>query len=170
MRRHDQGDVPGNPRTTLNSQHTAQTAEQKDGDDDDHSPLQIRRRMISGAKTFSLKKSIEAVKDTGSQHIHDPKIGRPIWREIRESVFSALNQVGGGLGDYMAQEAIDGGNTLKVIDGFGGLLGYDLTLIDTRSGKGYMKSSAQTWNQEAYCYNRYVRLMQRKICHSASGS
>jgi hypothetical protein len=49
-------------------------------------------------------------------------------------VFSTLNQVGGGLGDYMAQEAIDGGNTPKVIDGFGGLLGYDLTPIDTACG------------------------------------
>jgi hypothetical protein len=46
-------------------------------------------------------------------------------------VFSTLNQVGGGLGDYMAQKAIAGDNTLKVIDGFGGLLGHDLTLIDT---------------------------------------
>jgi hypothetical protein len=84
--------------------------------------------------TFSLKKSIEAVKDSGSPNIHGPKIGRPIWREIREAVFSTLNQVGGGLGDYMAQKAIDEDNTSKVIDGFGGLLGYDLALIDTACG------------------------------------
>ena len=47
-------------------------------------------------------------------------------RNQRASVQHTPNQVGGGLGDYMAQKAIDGGNKLKVIDGFGGLLGYDL--------------------------------------------
>jgi hypothetical protein len=49
-------------------------------------------------------------------------------------VFTTLNQVGGGLGDYMSQASIEGGTPLKVIDGYGGLLGYDLELIDTASG------------------------------------
>ena len=49
-------------------------------------------------------------------------------------MLTTLNQVGGGLGDYMSQAASDAGNTLKVIDGFGGLLGYDLALIDTACG------------------------------------
>jgi hypothetical protein len=157
--------MPGSsvPRTTQNSLQTAQTEE--NGEEAQQSPLQIhsRYRMLSGAKTHSLRKSIEAVKDSGSPKIHDPIFGRPIWREIREAVFSTLNQVGGGLGDYMAQKAIDDGSKLKVIDGFGGLLGYDLDLIDTACGptrERYMKSYAQTWNQEAYCCNRYVRLMQ----------
>jgi hypothetical protein len=50
-------------------------------------------------------------------------------------VFSTPNQVGGGLGDYMAQKAIDDGSELKDIDGFGGLLGCDLDLIDTEGLK-----------------------------------
>jgi hypothetical protein len=45
--------MPG-ARLTQNSQQTAQTEEQKAGDDDDHSPLQLRRRMISSQKTFAL--------------------------------------------------------------------------------------------------------------------
>jgi hypothetical protein len=69
----------------------------------------------------------------------------------------------GGLGDYMAQEAINDDADLKVIDGFRGLVGYDLDNLDAVSGpiseKGYMKSYAQTWNLGAYCCNRYVRLM-----------
>jgi hypothetical protein len=49
-------------------------------------------------------------------------------------VFNTLNQVGGGLGDYMPRQAIDDKATLKVIDGFGGLVGYDLDNLDTVSG------------------------------------
>ena len=79
-------------------------------------------------------------------------------------MFNTLNQVGGGLGDYMVQQAIDDDTALKAIDGFGGLVGYDLDNLDTvlvdLSEKGYMKSYAQTWNQGAYYCNRYVRLMQ----------
>jgi hypothetical protein len=87
------------PRTSRNSQRT--NTEVEDGDEDQQSPLQLRSRYrtITGAKTYSLKKSIEAVKDSGSSKIHGPIIGRPIWREIREPVFSTRNQVGGGLGD-----------------------------------------------------------------------
>jgi hypothetical protein len=126
----------GNPRTTQNSQQTAQTEEQKeDGDGEDHSPFRLHRRTISSQKTYALKSTIKPVKDSGSSKIHDTKYGRPIWREIREAVFTTLNQVGGGPGDYMTQAAINGGNTLKgVIDGYGGLLGYDLALIDTACG------------------------------------
>jgi hypothetical protein len=99
------------PRTTQNSQR-GRTNPIDSGDEDSASPLQLRTRTTTGAKTFSLKKSISAVKDSGHSAIHDPIIGRPIWREIREAVFSTLNQVGGGLGDYMAQKAIDEGNAL----------------------------------------------------------
>jgi hypothetical protein len=60
----------GNPRMTQNSQQTAQTEEQKDGDDEDQSPFLLRRRMISSQKTSALKSAIKAVKDSGSQHIH----------------------------------------------------------------------------------------------------
>jgi hypothetical protein len=65
--------------------------------------------MITGAKTYSLKKPIDPVigtihdpvivKDAALSTIHDPVIGRPIfiWRTTRESLFKTLNQVGGGL-------------------------------------------------------------------------
>ena len=42
--------MPSGPRTTLNSQQTAQTEEKENGDDDEQSPLQIRRRVISPAQ------------------------------------------------------------------------------------------------------------------------
>jgi hypothetical protein len=94
--------MPGStaPRTTRNSQRANTDVES--GDEENASPLQprTRTRTITGAKTHSLKKSIGAAKDSGSSTTHDPIIGRPIWREIREPVFSTLNQVGGGLGDY----------------------------------------------------------------------
>jgi hypothetical protein len=70
------------------------------------------------------------VKDSAHAAIHDPVIGRPIWREIREAVFNTPNQVGGDLGDYMVQQTIDDGTALKVIDGFGGSVGYDLDNLD----------------------------------------
>jgi hypothetical protein len=92
----------GNPRMTQNSQQTAQTEEQKeDGDGEDHSPFRLHRRMISSQKTYALKSTTKAVKDSGPSKTHGTKIGRPIWREIREAVFTTLNQVDGGLGDYM---------------------------------------------------------------------
>jgi hypothetical protein len=81
------------PRTIQNSQRTTHGVDS--GDDEHASPLQLRTRTITGAKTYSLKKSIEAVKDSGHPAIHGSITGRPIWREIRESVFSTLNQVGG---------------------------------------------------------------------------
>ena len=96
--------------------------------------------MITGAKTYSLKKSIDpvigtihdpvVVKDAALSTIHDPVIGRPIWRTTRESMFKTLNQVGGGLGDYIVQEAIDDKTALKAIDGFGEPVGYDLDNIE----------------------------------------
>jgi hypothetical protein len=55
---------------------------------------------------------------------------RPIWRAARENIFQTLNQVGGGLGDYVIQTAIDAEDPLMVIDGFGGSAGYDLDEID----------------------------------------
>jgi hypothetical protein len=67
---------------------------------------------------------------TGGTHLES----NAIWREIREAVFNTLNQVGGCPGDYMAQQAIDDGSALKVIDGFGGLVGYDLNNIDAVNG------------------------------------
>jgi hypothetical protein len=51
-------------------------------------------------------------------------------RNQRASVQHTPNQVGGGLGDYMAQKAIDDGSRLNVIDGFGD----DLDNIDTACG------------------------------------
>jgi hypothetical protein len=57
-----------------------------------------------------------------------------VWRAIREGVFKTLNQVGGGLGDYIVQAAIDDKTAMKAIDGFGGIVGYDLDKIDTGSG------------------------------------
>ena len=56
--------MPG-ARLTQNSQQTAQTEEQKEeGDGEDHSPFHLRRRMISSQKTFALKSTIKAVKDS----------------------------------------------------------------------------------------------------------
>jgi hypothetical protein len=95
------------PRRAINSQRGRTDPADNDDEDTASSPLQLRTRTITGAKTYSLKKSINAVKDSGHAAIHDPVIGRPIWREIREPVFNTLNQVGGGLGDYMVQEAIN---------------------------------------------------------------
>jgi hypothetical protein len=74
----------GNPRMTQNSQQTAQTEEQKGGEEgDSHSPFHLNRRTISSQKTFALKSTIKPVKDSGSSKIYDTKCGRPIWREIR---------------------------------------------------------------------------------------
>jgi hypothetical protein len=52
-----------------------------------------------------MHKVIEATKDTGLDSILDPSAGRPIWRVAREKLFQVLNQVGGGLGDYVIQAA-----------------------------------------------------------------
>jgi hypothetical protein len=49
-------------------------------------------------------------------------------------MFKTLNQVGGSLGDYIVQAAIGDKTALEVIDGFGGLVGYDLDNIDSGSG------------------------------------
>jgi hypothetical protein len=76
------------PRMTQNSQRGLNGLNEED--DAENSPLQLRTRPITGAKTYSLKKSIDAVKDSGHAAIHDPVIGRPIWREIRESVLNSL--------------------------------------------------------------------------------
>ena len=129
--------MPDNPRMTQNSQRTARTEEQKDDEDGNPlSPLRLGegKRMLSSQKTCLLKSTVKPVPGSGDSKIYDVKHGRPIWRTIRESVFTTLNQVGGGLGDYMSQASIEGGTPLKVIDGYGGLLGYDLELIDTASG------------------------------------
>jgi hypothetical protein len=159
--------MPGTtvPRTTQNSQRGRNgDSESKAEEDAELSPIQMSRRLISGAKTFAVNKAIDAVKNSALDTIHDPEeAGRPIWRQIREAVFKTLNQVGGGLGDYIIQEAIDDKNTMKVIDGFGGPIGYDLDKIDTAGigdlfEKGYMELYAQTWNREAFCYPRYERL------------
>jgi hypothetical protein len=45
-------------------------------------------------------------------------------------VFKTLNQVGGGLGDHIVNEAIDDKTALKAIDGFGEPVGYDLDNIE----------------------------------------
>jgi hypothetical protein len=99
-------------------------------EDTDPSPFQLRTRTITGAKTYSLKKTTDPVKDSGLSTIHNPVIGRPIWRTTRESVFKTLNQVGGGLGDHIVNEAIDDKTALKAIDGFGEPVGYDLDNIE----------------------------------------
>ena len=72
------------PRTTQNSQRTTHGVDS--GDDEHASPLQLRTRTITGAKTNSLKKSIEAVKDSGHPAIHGSITGRPMERNQRVSV------------------------------------------------------------------------------------
>jgi hypothetical protein len=80
-----------------------------------------------------MHKVIEAAKDAGLDSILDPAVGR-IWRSLRKKLFQVLNQVGGGLGDYVIQAAIDAKDLLMIIDGFGGLAGYDLDEIDDATG------------------------------------
>jgi hypothetical protein len=72
-----------------------------DDEETEQPPLQLRTRTIADAKTDSLNKAIDPVKNSALSTIHDPVIGRPIWRAIIESVFKTLNQVGRGLGDYI---------------------------------------------------------------------
>jgi hypothetical protein len=48
---------------------------------------------------------------------------------------STKSQVGGGLGDYVIQAAIDAKDPLVVIDGFGGPAGHDLDEIDGAAGR-----------------------------------
>jgi hypothetical protein len=87
----------GNPRMTQNSQQTAQTEEQNGGEDSNNlSPLHLNRRTISSQKTFALKSTVKPVPGSGDPKIYDAKHGRPIWGTIRESMFTTLNQVGGG--------------------------------------------------------------------------
>ena len=74
-------------------------------------------------------KVIGATKDAGLDSVLDPSAGRPIWRATREKLFQVLNQVGGGLGDYVIQAAIGAKDPLMAIDGFGGSAGYDLDEI-----------------------------------------
>jgi hypothetical protein len=81
-----------------------------------------------------MHKVVDATKDAGLGSILDPSAGRPIWRATREKIFQVLNQVGGGLGDYVIQAAIDAKDPLVVIDGFGGSAGYDLDEVDDAAG------------------------------------
>jgi hypothetical protein len=87
-----------------------------------------------GTKPIYIDKAVNAVEGTDSVHIYDTDIGRPIWREARECMLSSLNEVGGGLADYIVQRAIDAEKPLAVVDGFGGRKGYNLELIDTDTG------------------------------------
>jgi hypothetical protein len=82
-----------------------------------------------------MHKVVDATKDAGLGSILDPSAGRPIWRATREKLFQVLNQVGGGLGDYvLIQAAIDAKDPLVVIDGFGGSASYDLDEVDDAAG------------------------------------
>ena len=115
--------MPDNPRMTQNSQRTARTEEQKDDEDGNPlSPLRLGKRMLSSQKTCLLKSTVKPVPGSGDSKIYDVKHGRPIWRTIRESVFTTLNQVGGGLRRLHVPSVNRGGTPLKVIDGYGGYL------------------------------------------------
>jgi hypothetical protein len=70
----------------------------------------------------------------GLGSILDPSVGRPIWIALREKLFQVLNQVGGGLSDYVIQAAIDAKDPRMAIGGFGGLAGYDLAEVDDATG------------------------------------
>jgi hypothetical protein len=115
-------------RRTQNSQgdRTGRTGEAVDeGDvdtdeDDGRGRGRPPRRLYGGSKPIYIDKAVNAVEGTDSVHIYDTDIGRPIWRETRECMLSSLNEVGGGLADYVVQQAIDAHKPLAIVDGFRG--------------------------------------------------
>ena len=129
MRRtqNSQGDRPGRTEE-MKQEEDAET------DEDVGGGRRLQPRTLYGTKPIYIDKAVNAVEGTDSQQIYDTDVGRPIYREFRECCLSSLNEVGGGLCDFIVQSAIDAAKPLVIVDGFGGRKGYSLELIDTDTG------------------------------------